>query len=188
MGLSATADLCWTINVTVCNRFCCVVKGGKLLQIFWKSTLLTAVAVQKMYWQKPSSFRRMVIAFAIVVSFVASFTAELNSLPVVVIRPNLTRLLLYYVLHIVYSFFLSARLLTKLWVTVKNSSIITKHLYLILTFRSHHEIFIRRASSDEDLVMRSKCQNKLQMFGFDWWIFNCIVIPTKWIYFLKVVG
>ena len=29
--------------------------------------------------------------------------------------------------------------------TVKNSSIITKHLYLILTFRSHHEIFIRRS-------------------------------------------
>jgi len=24
------------------------------------------------------------------------------------------------------------------------------------------------------------------MFGCDWWIFNCIVIPTKWIYFLKV--
>jgi len=30
-------------------------------------------------------------------------------------------------------------------VTVKNSSITTKHLYLILTFRSHHEIFIRRS-------------------------------------------
>ena len=29
--------------------------------------------------------------------------------------------------------------------TVKNSSITTKHLYLILTFRSHHEIFIRRS-------------------------------------------
>ena len=28
--------------------------------------------------------------------------------------------------------------------TAKNSSITTKHLYLILTFRSHHEIFIRR--------------------------------------------
>jgi len=28
--------------------------------------------------------------------------------------------------------------------TVKNSSITTKHLYLILTFRSHHEMFIRR--------------------------------------------
>jgi len=23
------------------------------------------------------------------------------------------------------------------------------------------------------------------MFGCDWWIFNCIVIPTKWIYFSK---
>ena len=32
--------------------------------------------------------------------------------------------------------------------TVKNSSVTTKHLYLILTFRSHHEIFIRR-SRDE---------------------------------------
>jgi len=33
------------------------------------------------------------------------------------------------------------------WVhyTVKNSSITAKHLYLILTFRSHHEIFIRRS-------------------------------------------
>jgi len=30
-------------------------------------------------------------------------------------------------------------------VTVKNSSITTKKLYLILTFRSHHEIFIRRS-------------------------------------------
>ena len=29
--------------------------------------------------------------------------------------------------------------------TVKNSSITTKSLYLILTFRSHHEIFIRRS-------------------------------------------
>jgi len=29
--------------------------------------------------------------------------------------------------------------------TVKNSSVTTKHLYLILTFRSHHEIFIRRS-------------------------------------------
>jgi len=29
--------------------------------------------------------------------------------------------------------------------TVKNSSITTKHLYLTLTFRSHHEIFIRRS-------------------------------------------
>jgi len=29
--------------------------------------------------------------------------------------------------------------------TVKNSSITTKHLNLILTFRSHHEIFIRRS-------------------------------------------
>ena len=29
--------------------------------------------------------------------------------------------------------------------TVKNSSITTRHLYLILTFRSHHEIFIRRS-------------------------------------------
>jgi len=29
--------------------------------------------------------------------------------------------------------------------TVKNSSITTKHLYLILTFRSHHEMFIRRS-------------------------------------------
>ena len=29
--------------------------------------------------------------------------------------------------------------------TVNNSSITTKHLYLILTFRSHHEIFIRRS-------------------------------------------
>jgi len=28
---------------------------------------------------------------------------------------------------------------------VKNWSITTKHLYLILTFRSHHEIFIRRS-------------------------------------------
>jgi len=31
------------------------------------------------------------------------------------------------------------------WVTVKNSSVTTKHLYLILTFRSHHEIFIIRS-------------------------------------------
>ena len=29
--------------------------------------------------------------------------------------------------------------------TVKNSSVTTKHLYLILTFRSHYEIFIRRS-------------------------------------------
>ena len=29
--------------------------------------------------------------------------------------------------------------------SVKNPSITTKHLYLILTFRSHHEIFIRRS-------------------------------------------
>jgi len=29
--------------------------------------------------------------------------------------------------------------------TVKNSSITTKHLYLISMFRSHHEIFIRRS-------------------------------------------
>jgi len=29
--------------------------------------------------------------------------------------------------------------------TVKNSSITTKHLYLILTFRSRHEIFIRNS-------------------------------------------
>jgi len=29
--------------------------------------------------------------------------------------------------------------------TVKNSSITTKHLYLILTFPSHDEIFIRRS-------------------------------------------
>ena len=29
--------------------------------------------------------------------------------------------------------------------TMKNSSITTKHLYFILTFRSHHEIFIRRS-------------------------------------------
>jgi len=29
--------------------------------------------------------------------------------------------------------------------TVKNSSITTKHLYLVLTFRSHHEISIRRS-------------------------------------------
>ena len=29
--------------------------------------------------------------------------------------------------------------------TVKNSSVTTKHLYLILTFRSHHEIFTRRS-------------------------------------------
>jgi len=29
--------------------------------------------------------------------------------------------------------------------TAKNSSITTKHLYLILPFRSHHEIFIRRS-------------------------------------------
>jgi len=29
--------------------------------------------------------------------------------------------------------------------TVKNSSITAKHLYLILTFRSHHEIFIKRS-------------------------------------------
>ena len=29
--------------------------------------------------------------------------------------------------------------------TVKNSSITTKHLYPILTFRSHHQIFIRRS-------------------------------------------
>ena len=29
--------------------------------------------------------------------------------------------------------------------TVKNSSITTKHLYLILAFRCHHEIFIRRS-------------------------------------------
>ena len=28
---------------------------------------------------------------------------------------------------------------------VRNSSITTKHLYLILTFQSHHEIFIRRS-------------------------------------------
>jgi len=38
--------------------------------------------------------------------------------------------------------------------TVKNSSITTKHLYLILTFRSHHEIL-------QDLLMRSKRQNKV---------------------------
>ena len=29
--------------------------------------------------------------------------------------------------------------------TVKNSSVTTKRLYLTLTFRSHHEIFIRRS-------------------------------------------
>ena len=33
----------------------------------------------------------------------------------------------------------------KILLTVKNSSVTTKHLYLILTFRSHHEIFIRRS-------------------------------------------
>jgi len=32
--------------------------------------------------------------------------------------------------------------------------------------------------------MRSKRQNKVLMFGCDWWIFSCIVIPTKWIYFV----
>jgi len=37
------------------------------------------------------------------------------------------------------------------------------------------------ASSDEDLAMRSKRQNKV--FGCDLWIFSCIDIPTKWIYF-----
>jgi len=31
------------------------------------------------------------------------------------------------------------------------------------------------ASSDEDLVMRSKRQNKVEMFGCDWWIFNCMI-------------
>jgi len=30
-------------------------------------------------------------------------------------------------------------------ITVKNSSITTKHSYLILKFRSHHEIFVRRS-------------------------------------------
>jgi len=134
--------------------------------------------------------------------------------------------------------------------TVTNSSIRTKHLYLILTFRSHHDIFIRRSwysvlpsldvticcrikkavvgvthlitalvsihssmtfladmysfldppgrtvlfsVDDRSLfpvdcvigLMRSKHQNKVQMFGCDWWIFNRIVIPTKWSYFLK---
>jgi len=29
--------------------------------------------------------------------------------------------------------------------TTKNSSVTTKHLYLILTFRSHHKIFITRS-------------------------------------------
>jgi len=34
---------------------------------------------------------------------------------------------------------------TLLGFTVKHSPVTTKHLYLILTFRSHHEIFIRRS-------------------------------------------
>ena len=61
-----------------------------------------------------------------------------------------------------------------------------------MTFRSHHEIFIRRSwysvlhwcnEYHEDLVMRSKRQNKILKFWL-WYNFLLrIVIRTKWIYF-----
>jgi len=88
--------------------------------------------------------------------------------------------------------------------TVKNSSITTRHLYLILTIRSHHEIFIRRSwysvlpSLDSTISCRikkavvgwrSRDENETSKEGINVWLwlmnFNCIVIPTKWIYFLK---
>ena len=52
-------------------------------------------------------------------------------------------------------------------VTGKNSSITTKHLYFIMTFRSHHEIFIRRSwySVLPSLDMTISCRIKKGIIG-----------------------
>ena len=73
--------------------------------------------------------------------------------------------------------------------TVKNSSITTKHLYLILTFRSHHEIFVRKSwySVLPSLDATISCRIKKAVVGVTQLITALVSIHSSMTFVIVVV-